>query len=192
MVHTVTLGDRLLIGEAVEDLQRFLFLKAILAVTIRDYGQESSVDRAMIARVLREQVDSVLSRAENATLRTSSYFTRSPGEMSDRISAFYQRDELPQEAREAFDQWQRRYPDFAQYLADLPKEVGATLSRNREILTEALDDFVFGRTPEPIPLTCEGSAGECAVLGFLTGFAAAVGAVPAAAAGVAGIGWCCT
>lgn len=187
---SLQLGDRLIISESAQDLRRLLDFEAILVETVKTDDEAPVESRNQLARILAREAETVFGKAESATLRAGSYLSRFSKEISERIATACQNDALPQELRDFLEKWRRQHPDLAGYIAGLPKEVNATIIRYRQTTDQALSDFVAGRKPT-IELTCEGSTAGCAILGFLTGAAAATGNVPAAAAGVVGIGWCC-
>ena len=187
---SLQLGDRLIISESAHDLRRVLDFEAILVETIKTYDEDLFESRDQLARILAREADIVFGKAERANLRAGPYLSRFSNEISERIETSCRNDALRQELRDLLEQWRRQHPDLAGYIADLPKRVSSTISRYREITDKALSDFVAGKPPT-VKLTCEGSTAGCAILGFLVGAAAATGNVPAAAVGVAGIGWCC-
>lgn len=184
------LGDRLIISESAQDLRRVLDFEAILVETIKTSYKDLLVSRDQLARILAREADIVFGKAECANLRAGPYLSRFSNEISERVETSCQNDTLRQELRDLLKQWRRQHPDLAGYIADLPKAVNLTICQYRETTAKALSDFVAGKPPT-IELTCEGSTAGCAILGFLVGAAAATGNVPAAAVGVAGIGWCC-
>jgi hypothetical protein len=187
---SLQLGDRLIISESALDVRRVLDFEAILVATIKTDDEALFESRDPLARTLAREAETVFGKAEGATLRAGPYFSRFSKEISERIASACQNDALPQELQDLVERWRRQHPDLAGYIAGLPKAVNATIGRYRQTTDQALSDFAAGRKPT-IELTCEGSTAGCAILGFLTGAAAATGNIPAAAAGVVGIGWCC-
>lgn len=187
---SLQLGDMLIITEAARDLRHVLDFEAILVETIETYDEDRFESRDLLARILAREADMVFGKAECATLRAGPYLSRFSNEISERIERSCKHKSLHQELRDHLKKWRRQYPDLADHIAGLPKAVNSTISQYRETTDKALSDFVAGNPPT-VKLTCEGSTGGCAILGFLVGAAAATRNVPAAAAGVIAIGWCC-
>lgn len=187
---SLQLGDMLIITEAARDLRHVLDFEAILVETIETYDEDRFESRDLLARILAREADMVFGKAECATLRAGPYLSRFSNEISERIERSCKNKSLHQELRDHLKKWRRQYPDLADHIAGLPKAVNSTISQYRETTDKALSDFVAGNPPT-VKLTCEGSTGGCAILGFLVGAAAATRNVPAAAAGVIAIGWCC-
>lgn len=186
---SLQLGDRLIINEAAQDLRRVLDFEAILVETIKT-DDDLLESRDQLARILAREADRVFGKAEDANLRAGPYLSRFSNEISEYIKKSCKNNNLNKELRDSLEQWRRQRPDLADHIADLPKAVNSTISQYREITDKALSDFVAGKPPT-VQLTCEGSTGGCAILGFLVGAAAATRNIPAAAAGVVAIGWCC-
>lgn len=187
---SLQLGDMLIINEAARDLRHVLDFEAILVETIETYDEDRFESRDQLARILAREADMVFGKAECATLRAGPYLSRFSNEISERIERSCKNKSLHQELRDHLKKWRRQHPDLADHIAGLPKAVNSTISQYRETTDKALSDFVAGK-PSTVKLTCEGSTGGCAILGFLVGAAAATRNVPAAAAGVIAIGWCC-
>lgn len=187
---SLQLGDRLIISEAAQDLRRVLDFEAILVETIKTYDEDLLESRDQLARILAREADRVFGKAEDANLRAGPYLSRFSDEISEYIKKSCKNKNLNKELRDSLEQWRRQHPDLADHIAALPKAVNSTISTYRETTDKALSDFVAGRPPT-VQLTCEGSTGGCAILGFLVGAAAATRNIPAAAVGVVAIGWCC-
>ncbi|MDC4224073.1 MAG: hypothetical protein MPW15_07570 [Candidatus Manganitrophus sp.] len=188
--RSLQLGEKLILSESALDVRRLLDFEAILAESVQMEDGAMFEGRRPLARTLAREGETVFGKAESATLRAGPYFFRFSKEISERIASACQSEALHPELRNLLERWCRQHPDLAGYIASLPKAVHSTIGRYREITDQVLGEFAAGGKPA-IPLTCEGSTAGCAILGFLTGAAAATGNVPAAAVGVVGIGWCC-
>lgn len=188
--RSLQLGEKLILSESALDVRRLLDFEAILAETLQTEDGALFDGRHPLARALAREGEIIFGKAEAATLRAGPYFFRFSKEISERITSACRSEALHPELRELLERWCRQHPDLAGYIASLPKAVNSTIGRYREMTDKVLGEFAAGGKPT-LPLTCEGSTAGCAILGFLTGAAAATGNVPAAAVGVVGIGWCC-
>jgi hypothetical protein len=186
---TIDLADRLTMSHVASDLRRLLDFEAILVETVKAHDG-ALAHREHLARVLAAEAHEVFERAETACLRGGASLSRFSGVIAQRIASACEHDHLPQPMRDALAQWRQRHPDLALHIAGLPAAAVVSILGHRESVSGALADFVAGKPPT-VQLACEGSKGSCAILGYLTGAAVLLGNVPAAAVGVASIGWCC-